>query len=187
MAGVTQNISSSTVRATEGAPIDELSTTITLSIDTSQLEELLGFEYLNSEMETLIETKINNLEKLHPVATEVLGNSLKEWIEYEIKNKNLIHTGNMLGNVYSQPDGSDRLVYLSASTIDGYPYPVGLEFGTRPHLIEGNPWLWWEGASHPVRRVNHPGNAPNPFVAPARELFKAAADSVVEGAFEGKW
>ena len=37
-------------------------------------------------------------------------------------------------------------------------YSEYIEDGTSPHIINGNPYLYWEGASHPVRRVNHPGN-----------------------------
>lgn len=34
-----------------------------------------------------------------------------------------------------------------------------LEHGTRPHVIEpkNKQALYWEGARHPVRKVNHPG------------------------------
>lgn len=34
---------------------------------------------------------------------------------------------------------------------------VWLEQGTRAHVINGHPWLYWKGARHPVRSVNHPG------------------------------
>lgn len=43
------------------------------------------------------------------------------------------------------------------------PYVV---HGTRPHLIlpRVKKALWWEGADHPVGKVNHPGTKPNDFV-----------------------
>lgn len=47
--------------------------------------------------------------------------------------------------------------------------------GTGPHIIEGNPWLSWPGASHPVRRVWHPGTYPNPFMTFG---FEASQDSI---------
>lgn len=34
---------------------------------------------------------------------------------------------------------------------------VWLEKGTSAHTITGNPFLFWPGARHPVRRVRHPG------------------------------
>ena len=39
----------------------------------------------------------------------------------------------------------------------GVPYGEILEKGSRSHIIEGNPYLYWEGAPFPMRRVNHPG------------------------------
>ena len=45
--------------------------------------------------------------------------------------------------------------------------------GTRPHLIlpRTRRALFWPGAGHPVRRVNHPGTKPNPF--PQRAVAQA--------------
>jgi len=53
-----------------------------------------------------------------------------------------------------------------AETPEGYPYPLGLELGTRPHVIESR-------GDYPLRnrrtgqifgkRVNHPGNKPFPW------------------------
>src|SRR5947209_6882233 len=40
-------------------------------------------------------------------------------------------------------------------------YAAYVEFGTKPHVIEAKTKkaLYWPGASHPVRKVNHPGTA----------------------------
>lgn len=51
----------------------------------------------------------------------------------------------------------------------GVDYGIYLEKGTAPHTIVGNPCLYWEGASHPVRSVNHPGSKPYPIIMPAIE------------------
>lgn len=51
----------------------------------------------------------------------------------------------------------------------GVDYGIYLEKGTSPHTIIGNPWLYWEGASHPVKKVNHPGTNPYPIIMPAIE------------------
>ena len=52
--------------------------------------------------------------------------------------------------------------------------------GTRPHIIEGNPWLSWPGAEHPVRRVWHPGTYPNPFMSYGFEDSQSSIESEVE-------
>lgn len=46
-------------------------------------------------------------------------------------------------------------------------YAIFVHEGTRPHVINGNPWLYWKGAAHPVRKVNHPGTRAHRFLADA--------------------
>lgn len=45
-------------------------------------------------------------------------------------------------------------------------YSPFVEFGTAPHVIlpKNAKALYWPGAAHPVRRVNHPGTKPNQFM-----------------------
>jgi hypothetical protein len=45
-------------------------------------------------------------------------------------------------------------------------YAPFVEFGTKPHVIvpKDKKALYWPGASHPVRSVNHPGTKPNQFM-----------------------
>jgi hypothetical protein len=47
------------------------------------------------------------------------------------------------------------------------------EFGSHPHVIEAKPGsaLFWPGAEHPVKRVNHPGT---PAFHTLRNALKAA-------------
>ena len=50
-------------------------------------------------------------------------------------------------------------------------YGAHIEWGTKPHVIRAvhAKALWWEGAEHPVRQVNHPGTSPQPYMRPAFE------------------
>jgi hypothetical protein len=45
-------------------------------------------------------------------------------------------------------------------------YGEFVEFGTSPHIIrpKNKQALFWKGAEHPVKLVNHPGTRPNPFI-----------------------
>jgi hypothetical protein len=45
-------------------------------------------------------------------------------------------------------------------------YAPFVEFGTPPHVIvpKNAKALYWPGAQHPVRKVNHPGTKPNQFM-----------------------
>lgn len=48
----------------------------------------------------------------------------------------------------------------------GAEYGKYLEEGTKPHLIKpkGKKALFWSGASHPVKEVNHPGTSKQPVL-----------------------
>lgn len=50
-------------------------------------------------------------------------------------------------------------------------YALGVEEGTRPHIIrpKKGKFLWWKGAKHPVKQVNHPGGKAKPYLVPALE------------------
>ncbi len=56
---------------------------------------------------------------------------------------------------------------LNAIVGTNVAYAVFVHEGTRPHVIRGNPWLYWKGAAHPVRQVNHPGTRANRFLVNA--------------------
>ena len=51
---------------------------------------------------------------------------------------------------------------------------------TSPHIIKGNPFLYWEGADHPVRSVMHPGTAPNDFITRSQERSEGRHSQLVQ-------
>ena len=58
--------------------------------------------------------------------------------------------------------GHNMTLYLA----HGMKYGRFLEEGTAPHVIrpKNKKALFWEGASHPVRQVNHPGTKAYPVL-----------------------
>jgi hypothetical protein len=60
-------------------------------------------------------------------------------------------------------------------------YAPYVEFGTKPHTIvaRAKKALYWPGADHPVRSVNHPGNKPNQFM----ERIVAASQPEIDARF----
>jgi len=72
-------------------------------------------------------------------------------------------------------------------TLQGFWYPTAsyaryVEFGTAPHVIlpKDKKALYWPGAEHPVKRVNHPGTKANPFM----ERILAASTEEINTAFD---
>lgn len=53
----------------------------------------------------------------------------------------------------------------------GVRYGRYLEQGTEPHTIlpKNKKALYWAGAEHPVKKVNHPGTKKHPAIVPAAE------------------
>ena len=50
-------------------------------------------------------------------------------------------------------------------------YAIMVEKGTRSHIIKPKnaKALYWKGAAHPVKKVNHPGSKAKPYLIPAFE------------------
>jgi len=67
-------------------------------------------------------------------------------------------------------------------------YGVFVHEGTKPHVIRpvSKKALYWKGASHPVRSVQHPGTKANPFMkrgaeeseGKVQEMFQRAIDNI---------
>ncbi len=163
--------------------MSELETRIIVEVDGLSLLDLVYYDFLDQED---IDEIYKELEESAKNAVPNLGKGLEDWIRFEINTQQLIDTGNMLGSVYSyQTD--DFTIYVDvAATENSYSYPEGLEEGTGIYgptgeyiHIEGNPYLYWPGADHPVKSVENPGISPTPFVEPARE----ALENQIEEAF----
>lgn len=63
-------------------------------------------------------------------------------------------------------------------------YGKFVEFGTLPYTIKpsNKKALNWKGAQHPVKKVNHPGIRPNPFIRTTlqRKLPKIISKRIAE-------
>lgn len=66
--------------------------------------------------------------------------------------------------------GGDRGI---VGTNLSYARPV--HEGSKPHVIRAKPGsaLFWRGARHPVKVVNHPGSKGNPFLVRAADMSRA--------------
>lgn len=73
-------------------------------------------------------------------------------IERQAKELAPVDTGDLRRSITTDGGG------LSFEIGTNLEYAEYIEEGTSPHTISGNEYLYWDGASHPVRSVNHPGN-----------------------------
>jgi HK97 gp10 family phage protein len=74
-----------------------------------------------------------------------------------------VNTGRLKSSIQWEIDGTIGRVSTDV------PYWRYVEYGTAPHVITpvNKRALHWEGADHPVARVNHPGTPAKPFLRPA--------------------
>lgn len=65
-------------------------------------------------------------------------------------------------------------------------YALFVHEGTKAHIIypKSKKALFWKGASHPVRRVNHPGSRANPFLRKAVDASERDIDKFFEAAVD---
>ena len=84
------------------------------------------------------------------------------------KNKS-VDTGHLRRGISTDIKGLTATIHTS-----NIKYARGVEEGTRPHTIraKNKKALYWKGAKHPVKQVNHPGSKAKPFLIPAFEKEK---------------
>lgn len=93
---------------------------------------------------------------INATAAEVMKNATRSTVPW--KTGNLVQSfGMVMGRLYASI-GPNR------ATAAGYA--IYVHEGTRPHKIlpKTAKALFWVGARHPVKSVNHPGTKPNRFM-----------------------
>lgn len=107
--------------------------------------------------------------------TKVMDNAMtKLGLEAErtAKKEAPVDTGTLRRSIGMQKPKPDTV------NITGAEHWVYAQYGTSAHDIEGNPWLYWDGADHPVHKVHHPGTTANPFVTRTANYISTKMDSI---------
>ena len=84
------------------------------------------------------------------------------------KNKS-VDTGHLRRGISTDIKGLGATIHTS-----NIKYAPGVEYGTKAHIIraKNKKALYWKGAKHPVKQVNHPGSKAKPYLIPAFEKEK---------------
>lgn len=84
------------------------------------------------------------------------------------KNKS-VATGHLRRGISTDIKGLEATVHTS-----NIKYAPMVEYGARAHIIrpKNKKFLYWKGAKHPVKQVNHPGSRAKPYLIPAFEKEK---------------
>ena len=96
-------------------------------------------------------------------------------------NKSVV-TGHLRRSIATKIGDLEATIHTS-----NVKYAVIVEKGSKAHIIrpKNKKALYWEGASRPVKMVNHPGSRAKPFLIPA---FESEKDKFIENLKEAiKW
>ena len=91
--------------------------------------------------------------------------SIERQAKTNLTNNGSVVTGHLKRSISRKVSANEGIV--SANT----KYAEGVEKGTKPHIIraKNKKALYWQGAKHPVKVVNHPGSKAKPYLIPALE------------------
>ena len=96
-------------------------------------------------------------------------------------NKSVV-TGHLRRSIATKMGDLEATIHTS-----NVKYAVIVEKGSKAHVIrpKNKKALYWKGATHPVKQVNHPGSKAKPYLEPALESEK---DKFIENLKEAiKW
>ena len=97
------------------------------------------------------------------------GFNIERNAKQNIANNGSVKTGHLRRGITTDVGNMEVTVHTS-----NIKYARIVEEGSRPHTIRprGKKALYWKGARHPVRKVNHPGSRAKPYLIPAFEKEK---------------
>jgi hypothetical protein len=156
--------------------IPEITTRVHVELDTSELDNALSViqsDEILSEIglaEELEETK-ETLTNLKEPLAEAVAEALQSNQEMIISSKHHV-SGMMAESVDITEDGDDYLVGNTASSVDGFPYPLAIETGRREvYPVDAKVLRWFEGGdfSKPVFARRSSSVKADPFVEPSIE------------------
>ena len=116
-------------------------------------------------------------EKNEALVRQTVKNSAfniqKNAISNLTKNKS-VATGHLRRGISTYTRGLKATIHTS-----NIKYAPGVEYGTKAHIIKpkNKRFLYWKGAKHPVKQVNHPGSKAKPYLIPA---FNQEKDQFLE-------
>ena len=97
------------------------------------------------------------------------GFNIEAKAKLNITNNGSVNTGHLRRGITTDVGNMEVIVHTS-----NIKYARGVEEGTGPHIIKAKnkKALYWKGAKHPVKQVNHPGSKAKPYLIPAFEKEK---------------
>ena len=96
-------------------------------------------------------TDLFDISAVEKAVEEEIGETAED-VKMTAKNLVPVDTGALRSSIDSS--GSGLSYEISANT----DYAAPIEYGSSPHIIKGNPYLFWDDSIGAVKEVMHPGN-----------------------------
>lgn len=127
-----------------------------IKVDTSELDRF-SVSLVKMSSETENKTK------------QVLKNSafnIEKDAKSNLTSNKSVKTGHLRRGIATNIGNMEATIHTS-----NIKYASMVEKGTKAHIIKpkNKKALYWKGASHPVKQVNHPGSKAKPYLIPAFE------------------
>ena len=155
--------------------IPDLTTRVSVEIDTTDISDAISRisgTILEDVFTEELEDAKNTLENLKQPLTQAVAEGLQSNQEMIISSKHYI-TGMMANSVDLSNDGDDILVGNTAMTVDGFPYPLAIETGSKDHWVAPVTFdvLHWTDGGKDYYSKGHmvSGITADPFVEPSIE------------------
>lgn len=123
--------------------------------------ELKGADEVSRYMTIYKKETKRNIQEVIKKATYRVTKGAKE----KLTSNGSVDTGRLRSSIVSKVTSMQG---ISGSNVK---YAKAIEEGSPPHIIraKNKKYLYWAGASHPVKQVNHPGSKAKPYLIPAYE------------------
>jgi hypothetical protein len=121
--------------------------------------------------------------KAPDIMTEELSAAIRKTVMY-IRGRAVsnapVKTGRLRASAYTNFKPLSGEIGFNAS------YAAAVHDGSKAHIIRarGSGFLYWKGAGHPVKQVNHPGYRGNPFLKRAVEQSEVMTDKFMTEAVQ---
>ena len=125
-----------------------------------------------SEIDKFVIDLKETSEEIRSDVQKVLVNSgfnIEARAKRNISNNGSVKTGHLRRGISTDIKGLEATIHTS-----NIKYAPHVEYGTKAHIIrpKNKKALYWKGAKHPVKQVNHPGSKAKPFLIPAFDKEK---------------
>ena len=169
--------------------IPEITTTWNVKVTDESLEKAIstfeddkilsvaGTDVLNQ----LLKAK-DDLESAGHEVAKSIGETQKSYQEQFIRMNQSVKTGMMLNSTEITEDGMGTVhIGNTASSVDGFPYPLSIEYGRGPvYPVDKKVLRWFGDNGEPIFRKSAGPAKAKPFVEPSQENTLEDVDKIVD-------